>query len=778
MSATPMARPIDARPEERRFARLAAAGPPSGWLSLVLVVVMCAMLALAIDDARIILGRGELTDLLLWSAIAGAVIGSLGPTVGWGRWKTYAIGGILASLIVPLLVGSVFTDVQWDLGRLFTVTGSEVWEAISDIVVRGQRLTNAVGHHMLIIGLWVWASSMFAGYAVFGHRRPINAVLLIGLLLVLNMGLTFNDQLVYLVVFSLAALFLLIRSHSFEEQGDWLRRRIGDPTAIAGIYLRGGTVFIAVAVIGALLLTTVANSAPLQGMWTDVGAQVVSWTRGLSGVLPRSGTAPAQTPEFGASELVSDTWITNDSEAFTVQVDAADIALDVKWRARTWDVITADGFDTSAPPLLVTRPAGEPVLDGAFDAASPIGTRPLVFSVRPAAPRFDLLSPGSPAVVDVTAIEGTLGESGFFSSLERPGGHTRDGYTIQALIPLVGDAFEGGLTGNRLRVAPAEYPPELAALYAQPFDRQTGLVGPAFDEVHQAILAGGADNAYDFAVDTVRYLQSEQNFDYDTDLSDEGLEGCDDRSFVECFAFRRHGFCQQYAGLMVALMREEGYAARVAGGFRTGQPNAVTRTFVVKNNDAHQWVEVYFPDYGWVEFDPTGGSVGEPADLPDGAAQGSFSPRPSVTVTRPPESAAPSAAPVVGSGSLGGGMSAGPLIVVALLLLAIVGAIAFAAWRRGPRGPVTADGAYGMVTRMASRLGFAPRPEQTVYEYAGVLAELIPDSRPELQTVATAKVETAYGARRLEPARMQSLREAQRRLRTSLLRLAVRRFRR
>jgi len=770
-----MARRMDARP----FARLAAVAPPSGWVSVVLVVVMCSMLALAIDDARIILGRGELTDLLLWSAIAGALFGSLGPTVGWGRWKTYAIGAIFASLIVPLLVGSSFRDVEWDLQRLFAVAGDEAWEAVNDLAIRGERLTNAVGHHMLIIALLVWASSMFAGYAVFGHRRPINGVLLIGLLLVLNMALTFNDQLVYLVVFSLAALFLLIRSHSFEEQGDWLRRRIGDPTAIAGIYLRGGTVFIAAAVIGALLLTTVANSAPLQGMWTDIGAQVVSWSRGLSGVLPRSGTAPAQTPEFGASELVSDTWITNENEALTVQVDAADIALDVKWRARTWDVITADGFDSSQPPLLVTRPAAEPVLDGAFDAASSVGTRSFVFTVIPAAPRKDLLSPSSPSIVNVTAIEGTLGEAGFFSSLERPGGHSRDGYTVQALIPLVGDAFEGGLTGNRLRVAPAEYPPELAALYAQPLDRESGLVGPAFDEVHQAILAGGADNAYDFAVDTVRYLQSEQNFEYDTDLTDEGLAGCGDRSFVECFAFRKHGFCQQYAGLMVALMREEGYAARIAGGFRTGQPNAITRTFVVKNSDSHQWVEVYFPDYGWVEFDPTGGTVGEPADLPDGAAQGSFSPRPSAAVTRPPESGAPSASPgVVGPGSLGGGMSAGPLIVVAVLLLAVVGAIALAAWRRGPRGPVTADGAYGMVTQMASRLGFAPRPEQTVYEYAGVLGDLIPDARPELHTVATAKVETAYGARRLEPDRMQSLREAQRRLRTSLLRLAVRRFRR
>jgi uncharacterized protein DUF4129 len=104
-----------------------------------------------------------------------------------------------------------------------------------------------------------------------------------------------------------------------------------------------------------------------------------------------------------------------------------------------------------------------------------------------------------------------------------------------------------------------------------------------------------------------------------------------------------------------------------------------------------------------------------------------------------------------------------------------VGAIAFVAWRRGPRGPVTADGAYGMVTRMATRLGFGPRPNQTVYEYAGTLGELLPDARPELQTVAAAKVEVAYGGRKLGVDRLLPLREAQRRLRTSLLRLALRR---
>ena len=62
--------------------------------------------------------------------------------------------------------------------------------------------------------------------------------------LVINMSLTTNDQLGYLVLYSVAAMLLLIRFHALDEQAEWLRRRIGDPTAISGIYLRGGSVFI------------------------------------------------------------------------------------------------------------------------------------------------------------------------------------------------------------------------------------------------------------------------------------------------------------------------------------------------------------------------------------------------------------------------------------------------------------------------------------------------------------------------------------------------------
>ncbi|MBN2204921.1 MAG: hypothetical protein JW767_07855 [Thermoleophilia bacterium] len=68
----------------------------------------------------------------------------------------------------------------------------------------------------------------------------------------------------------------------------------------------------------------------------------------------------------------------------------------------------------------------------------------------------------------------------------------------------------------------------------------------------------------------------------------------------------RLGFCQHFAGAMAVLVRFNGIPARVAVGFATGQKVDEDR-YVVSSNDAHAWVEVYFPRVGWVAFEPTTG---------------------------------------------------------------------------------------------------------------------------------------------------------------------------
>jgi protein-glutamine gamma-glutamyltransferase len=70
------------------------------------------------------------------------------------------------------------------------------------------------------------------------------------------------------------------------------------------------------------------------------------------------------------------------------------------------------------------------------------------------------------------------------------------------------------------------------------------------------------------------------------------------------------GYCQQYSGAMALLLRMGGVPARVATGFTSGSLDSKTGEWVVRDLDAHSWVEVWYPGLGWETFDPT------PADAP------------------------------------------------------------------------------------------------------------------------------------------------------------------
>ena len=159
-----------------------------------------------------------------------------------------------------------------------------VW---TDLVVLGLSRTNEIAHYHLVFGVLVWGAGMLAGFTVFGHRRPLDAVVVVGLAILANMAITDHDQLYLLVVFSAAALFLLIRTHVFEEEVTWARRKIGDPSVVGELYLvRGGTAFVAIAVVGSMLLTVTASSAPLQGLWSDLPRQLQDFAQFIQKIAP------------------------------------------------------------------------------------------------------------------------------------------------------------------------------------------------------------------------------------------------------------------------------------------------------------------------------------------------------------------------------------------------------------------------------------------------------------------------------------------------------------
>ena len=755
-----------------RWRRLPKA-PAEGWLSLLCILVLMLTVAWSIDDAAWVLGRDKFTDFLALTVGWGILIGFIGGKSGLGRWPTYLLGSILAALVVPLYVGDVLLPDGTFLAQ-YQATATSVVDAWRDLAIRNQQVTQQYGHFLLTLGLFTWATAMYAGYTTFGHRRPLNAIVLVGLVLVVNMGFTYNNQLTLLVLFSLAALFLLIRFHAFDEESEWLRRRIGDPSAVSALYLRGGSVFIAVAVAAAFLLTQTASSAPLAGAVRGVGDQLINFGSDIQRFLPTGGANRPLGVQFGNTAQISGQWTSSSDIAFSVQFSSPEDE-HLYWRAAVYDEYELTAWHQSVTAGFDVAP-GDEVLKGSFDAVSETGRRAVTFGVYPDDFRAStILSPSGPSVISAPVRVSYVDEAAkFVASIDRNGG---DPYTVTAYVRERGDEDDGSITINKLRAAGKAYPPAITEHYLSVPD---GAIpeGGAAEQLLEDILAEvpDPDNPYDVATTMVDYLQSSTNFTYDTDVRNLPCEGL---STVECFAQFKHGYCQYYATTMAILLRQHGIPTRLAAGFLPGLRDA--RIYeTVRFSAAHAWVEVYFPGYGWVEFDPTGGGIAAQEPLPTGEPVPSAAPGSSLTPGQlGPPALPPFEEPVTPSGGTpfggGGPGTAGLLIVVAVLLLVAVGGLAFVAWRRGPRGEVTPDRVYASLTGLAGRLGFGPRPTQTVYEYAGVLSEILPQSRPEIQTVAQAKVEVAYGRRMLGDERMAGLREAQRRLRMGLLRLLFRR---
>ncbi len=752
--------------------------PAEGWLSLVAAALMVVAYGIAIDDAGWITARAGDTGYLPWLAVVGLAFGFSGAKLGWGRWRTHGVGAMFAGLVIPLVAGGAILGTP-DLGldphalalRLAAIVHvvELVWR---DLVIEGRPFTTQVAHFHVVFGAMVWGAGQLVGFTVFGHRRPLDAVVVVGLLLLANMVLTFHEQLPYLVLFTAAALLLLVRSHIFDEQVAWTRRRIGDPRDVGNLYLRGGALFVAVAMAGSLALTATASSAPLQDLWKDLPARLADLSTWFQKIAPPNGPfRPGGTITFGDNETITGVWNPSNEVAFRAQFQPGESGV-TKWRARTYATYTLYAWQTgdrSGEPVT----AGSTLLRGDADQARETGSRAVSVQIAPDAFQGAIISPATPLRVDIASRAWTIGADGWYAFVEPLGDSAR--YSVTALVPVYGDAG-GGITQARLRAAGDAYPPEVNDLYGE---LPPGAMGPQARQLLANIrdrvrVPDGADpdNAYDLARTMEAYLRDDANFTYDTNVNDEMAASCGTLSTVECFAVVRRGFCMQYASTMAVLLRDAGIPARIATGFLAGAPgdNGVE---VVNGSAAHWWVEVYFPGVGWVEFDPTGGGRGQPQPIPSG----SIGPDASFPTFEPATfSPRPSPSNGVGPGGVTDpGNSIGPFIAIAAILAVGLAALAFVALRRTPRRPMHPDHAWAGLGRWASRLGLAPRPSQTVYEYAGALGDEVPAARVELTTIARAKVEVAYGRRDLGEEGLRGIAAAYQRLRLALLGFAIRR---
>ena len=761
---------------ERLRARLVSA-PAEGWISLLLVAILAVTVAWSLDSAGLVLGDRASTDFLAWAALGGVAAGFLGARFGWNRPLAHLISAAFAALIVPILVGSVLLP-HGSFGGRFEATAASTVAAVLDFAWRGLQLTRETGHYLLVLGLLCWANGQFAASSVFRHGRPIGPIIVLGTVLVANMSATVDEgQIWFLVLFSIAALFLLTRLHALDERATWVRRRIGDPATVGQLYLRGGTVFIIAAVFGALTLTATAHSAPLAGFWDDARPALVEISQWLQRIIPTNpNSRNLGIPTFGQQVTIGGVWSTSNEPALEITRTKPSDDRPFYWRATAYDSFTLFGW-TSTAPTGAARPAGTSLLEGTLDEIPGTSARETEsFQVKPLRPGLFKVafSPIDPLSIDRDVTLTTAGENGFLQSIGIGG---RETYTVTASVEALVDAA-GGVTQNRLQAAGTDYAPDIVRRYTSLSPQAMGpQAKQLIADVVASVKAKGPVTPYDLAVALVNEFHSSR-YKYSTNIP--GV--CDrDQSIVECFARTKTGFCEHYATTMAILLRSQHVPARLVEGFLPGQLDVATGRETIKTSAAHAWVEVWFPGIGWYAFDPTG--LGRATDVPVGQDIPIPTPKPSPSFAFPSlpddrgtdplnRSGQPGAVvPTRGSGGPGNAVFVG----LGVALLAVVILIAFFAWRRGPRGVTTADGFYASVAGIARRFGFGPRPTQTAYEYATALGEILPTVRPELHTVASAKVEVAYGRRTLEDDRLHAVRDSYRRLRVALLRLAFRR---
>jgi transglutaminase-like putative cysteine protease len=138
------------------------------------------------------------------------------------------------------------------------------------------------------------------------------------------------------------------------------------------------------------------------------------------------------------------------------------------------------------------------------------------------------------------------------------------------------------------------FPPDIDPKYLQlPQD-----LDPRITELAQQITSAGSSTAEKASL-VEAHLK--RNFDYSLDLNwTPGPQP------LTTFLFEaKRGHCEYFASSMAILLRSVGIPTRIVNGFLTGEYNPIGNNYIVRQSDAHSWVEVYVPGLGWAEFDPT-----------------------------------------------------------------------------------------------------------------------------------------------------------------------------
>ncbi len=783
------------------------------------------------SSLRMLFTRGDLSALIIACAIMVLPVLSMSQTLSFGAEFAVQSGSWAVSLdqIVPVVILSVvfgfllarsqYSELTslilsgiYSLGAVlvvqFSAASGDVIERVYAVVARFVStlqggFTESIGFDpfllIVLLSVLFWFLGHNAAWHLFRLDRVWRAVLPPGIVLVLNSVYNTDpssSQDGYVILFIFLALLLLIRSHIDAREYDWYISRLAFRSSVRRWFFRLGSLAGAAALLLAWALPTGSaqeNARRLRDFLNEESlARLMDIANRLFGSL--EGQGPVTANYFGGDQLQLGGPI-NLGNQIVMAVDAPP-GLRYYWKSSTFDTYQGGRWTTAASAEQQVGAGGITFSHSPVQA----GTRREVtqrFVITMGASRLVYAAPQLKSIRLPVRVQ--------LNFIDRGSGLS-DPLTFWAGEPLLRGAQYSVVSS--VSVASAEFLRQTGTQYPSWVTNKYLQVPPEITQrtrelAQQIVRAANAQTAYDKAKAIETWLR--QNIAYSESLGNPPAG----RDPVDWMLFeRREAYCTYYASAMIMMLRSQGVPARMAAGFSQGVYDPENQYFVVRERDAHTWVEVYFNGAGWVEFEPTAaqsvinrteieqlpptptpaptatptpsptptptptqpsGNAVEPLQLPPPLLSATPSPTPSPTPTPTPtlQPLLPLELPPPVTDFLSN------LLVIAMLIALLSFGGVTALWWAEYRGldrlsPI--GRAYARLERAAQRLGVSLKASDTALERGKRAARALREEGQPIMTITDAYIMERYAPRPPGIAEEKQVESAWRRVRRALLR--------
>lgn len=558
--------------------------------TIVLTILMSMTVISCVEQA------GWITpspSLILVGAL-GLVLGFRSSFVTKWRFLAHFIAAFVSFLYILFVTALLVKEEMW-VDRFSTLYERLVeW---SSVISLGGGSTDTIP---LVFGLaiGVWFASYITAFLTLGSRS-VWSLLPMGVLLFTNLTYLPERFAFYLVSYLLMAALLLSHFY-FEKQIDvWDRTGVALKSNIRLHFLHYALWFSIGAFLVSLIIPSLRIGPPVvQDTWNNIRAPVGA----VEGHFNRILAAVPGKKDHPMYRFGSDVSFRGEISLGGNVVYIIDSPIESYWRGRTYDEYNSWGWKNADR---VEKRETMPGRDIFPIASKPSQTR-VDITVIPQIPTKTLVYVGEPVRLSVSsevlaqpAVAGNAPpEILSLKSSEFLG--MQDSYNLNALVSIAQKVDLEGVKGN--------FPRWLKERYGQ---LPEGFSIRVKDLAHE--LTAQEKTVYD-KVRAIEFYLREIPYTQEIDSPPVGSDG------VDYFLFEaQRGYSDYYASAMVMMLRSVGIPARFVTGYLPGEFDVEARNFIVRENDAHAWAEVYFPPYGWIAFEPTNivpvSSLGAPRSI-------------------------------------------------------------------------------------------------------------------------------------------------------------------